>query len=64
MVQYIDKAVVMEEIKDRLDVLTNLKNIASIYKDEKILFTVEKQIEQYESLISFLDILEVKEDIK
>ena len=64
MAQYIDKAVVVEEIKDRLDVLTNLKNIASIYKDEKILFTVEKQIEQYESLISFLDTLEVKEDIK
>lgn len=64
MAQYIDKAVVMEEIKDRLDVLTNLKNIASIYKDEKILFTVEKQIEQYESLISFLNTLEVKEDIK
>ena len=64
MAQYIDKAVVIEEIKDRLDVLTNLKNIASIYKDEKILFTVEKQIEQYESLISFLNTLEVKEDIK
>ena len=64
MAQYIDKAVVVEEIEVRLDTLTNLKNIASIYKDEKILFTVEKQIEQYESLISFLNTLEVKEDIK
>ena len=35
-----------------------------IDKDEKVLFTVEKQIEQYESLISFLDTIEVKEDIK
>ena len=43
MAQYIDKAVVMEEIEVRLDVLTNLKNIASIYKDEKVLFTVKNK---------------------
>ena len=61
MAQYIDKTAVVEEIEGKRDTLTHLKYIASNYNDEKTLFAVEKQIEQYESLISFLETLEVKE---
>jgi len=61
MEQYISKSAIVAEIEGKRDMLAHLKYIASNYNDEKTLFAVEKQIEQYESLISFIDTLEVKE---
>lgn len=61
MVQYIDKATIVAEIKRRIQECDNLANTAADNNLSNTLQANELLIRQYKSLLYFLDTLETKE---
>ena len=61
MAQYIDKDVLVEELKYRIKECYRLANIAADNNLYNTLQAIKLLIEQYEGLLDYLDYLEVKE---